>query len=62
MPEGHQERDRLIALARSRLQTELQNGKWSALGEPVDTDPANWLRKAGYRALERLLAQSPEQV
>ena len=60
-PGGHPERDRLIALARNRLQDESRASRWSGLGEPLDADPTEWLRKAGYRALETLLAQSPEQ-
>ena len=59
-PEDHPERERLIALARKRLQGESQASKWSDLGEPEEADPVEWLRKAGYRALEKLLAQSPE--
>ncbi len=60
-PEGHEERDRLVALARNRLRNESRNSRWSGLGEPLDADPVQWLRNAGYRALETLLAQSPEQ-
>ncbi|MYJ95753.1 MAG: DNA repair exonuclease [Proteobacteria bacterium] len=60
-PEGHEERERLVALARHRLRSESRNSRWSGLGEPLDADPAEWLRNAGYRALETLLAQSPEQ-
>ena len=60
-PEGHPERQRLIARARKRLEAESKQPKWSGLGEPVEADPVEWLRKAGYRALEKLLAQSPEQ-
>ena len=60
-PEGHAERDRLIALARNRLRDESQAPRWSGLGEPVEPDPVEWLQKAGYRALETLLAQAQEQ-
>ena len=60
-PEGHAERDRLIALARKRLNAQSRAPRWSGLGEPVEPDAAEWLHKAGYSALERLLAQSPEQ-
>ena len=60
-PEGHPERQRLIALTQKRLEAESKQPKWSGLGEPVEADPVEWLRKAGYRALEKLLAQSPEQ-
>ena len=61
-PEGHPERDRLIALARNRLRAETQASRWSGLGEPPEADPAVWLRDAGYRALEKLLAQAGEPV
>ena len=61
-PEGHEERDRLVALARNHLRNESRNSRWSGLGEPLDADPVEWLRNAGFRALETLLAQSPEQV
>ncbi|MCZ0951136.1 MAG: hypothetical protein OXJ56_01010, partial [Rhodospirillaceae bacterium] len=60
-PEGHPERDRLIALARSRLRDESRTSRWSGLGEPLDPDPVEWLRDAGYRALETLLAQSEDR-
>ena len=60
-PEGHEERDRLVALTRHRLRHESQNSRWSGLGEPSDPDPVEWLRKTGYRALETLLAQTPER-
>ena len=60
-PEGHEGRDRLIALARNRLRDESQAPRWSGLGEPVEPDPVEWLQKAGYRALETLLAQAQEQ-
>ena len=60
-PEGHEGRDRLIARARNRLQEESRQSRWTGLGEPVEPDPVEWLQKVGYRALEALLAQSPEQ-
>ena len=60
-PEGHPERDRLIALARNRLNADARAPRWSGLGEPMEPDPADWLARAGFRALEKLLAQSPEQ-
>lgn len=60
-PEGHPERDRLIALARDRLNYESRAPRWSGLGEPMEPDPADWLARAGYRALEKLLEQAPEQ-
>lgn len=56
-PAGHPQRDRLVALAKERLTTEASKPVWSAL-DPLDIDPAEWLREAGYRALEQLVAQS----
>jgi len=58
-PEGHPDRDRLMALAKARLTHEAGKPVWSAL-LPIDPDPAQWLREAGYRALDQLLAQSAE--
>ena len=58
-PEGHEERDRLVALAKERLGEETKKPVWSALA-PVDPDPVEWLTQAGYRALDQLLAQSAE--
>lgn len=59
-PEGHTERERLVSLARRHLQAESRATKWSGLGESPEPDPVEWLHKAGYRVLERLLAQSPQ--
>ena len=58
-PEGHRERDRLVAQAREALRSQAQKPVWSGLdaGEP---DPVEWLRKAGWRALDQLLAQAPD--
>ncbi len=58
-PEGHPDRDRLLALARERLAHEAEKPVWSAL-PPIDPDPAQWLKEAGYRTLDQLLAQSAE--
>ena len=58
-PEGHPNRDRLVALAKERLAKEASKPVWSAL-EPIDPDPVEWLTQAGYRALDQLLAQSAE--
>ena len=60
-PDGDEERNRLMALARDRLRKESEQSKWNGLGEPLGADPVEWLRKAGYRALETLLAQPREQ-
>ncbi|MDE0270017.1 MAG: metallophosphoesterase [Gammaproteobacteria bacterium] len=58
-PEGHPDRDRLVALAKARFAQEADKPVWSAL-EPVDPDPVEWLTEAGYRALDQLIAQSAE--
>ena len=58
-PEGHPERDRLVALAKERLTKEASKPVWSAL-EPIGPDPVEWLTEAGFRALDQLLAQSAE--
>ena len=56
-PEGHPERDRLVALAKERLSQEAGQPVWSAL-ERIDPDPVEWLTESGYRVLDQLLAQS----
>ena len=57
-PEGDPERERLVGLARRRLAARSTKPVWRALapdaGEP---DPVAWLRRAGFRALDRLLQQ-----
>ena len=58
-PEGHEERDRLVALARERLGREANQPVWGAL-ERIDPDPVEWLTEAGYRVLDQLLAQAAE--
>ena len=55
-PEGHEERDRLVASARERLGQEASKPVWSTL-ERIDPDAVEWLTQAGYRALDQLLAQ-----
>ncbi len=57
-PEGHPQRDDLVAKAQQRLRGQGQNTVWNGLyaDEP---DPVEWLRKAGLRALDQLLAQTP---
>ena len=56
-PEGHPQRDRLLALAKERLTTEASKPVWGAL-DPLDIDPLEWLREAGYSVLDELVAQS----
>ena len=57
-PEGDPERERLVGLARRRLAAQSAKPVWRGLtsgaGEP---DPVTWLRRAGFRALDRLLEQ-----
>ncbi|MCY3750833.1 MAG: DNA repair exonuclease [Gammaproteobacteria bacterium] len=55
-PEGHPDRDRLVAQAREALRSQTQKPVWNGL-DTDDPDPAEWLRKAGLRALDQLLAQ-----
>ena len=55
-PEGHPDRDRLVRLAKERLNEEADKPIWSHL-DPIDINPAEWLAEAGYRALDQLLAQ-----
>ena len=56
-PTGHPERDALVARARQRLRSQAQKPAWHGLDD-AEPDPAEWLRKAGWRALEQLLAQN----
>ena len=55
-PEGHPDRDRLVAQAREALRSQAQKPVWNGL-DTDDPDPVEWLRKAGLRALDQLLAQ-----
>ena len=59
-PEGHPDRDRLVAQAREKLHSEARKPVWSNLetGEP---DAVACLRTAGLRALDQLLAQAPDR-
>ena len=59
-PEGHPDRDRLVAQAHEKLHSEARKSVWSNLetGEP---DAVAWLRTAGLRALDQLLAQAPDR-
>lgn len=58
---GDPERERLLSAARERLVKQARRAAWSDLdGATGDTpDPADWLRRAGFRTLELLLAQQP---
>ena len=61
-PKGHPERDRLVARVTERCDSVASNAIWNDLDDQsvVSLDPAGRLLEAGYQALERLLAQSPE--
>ncbi len=63
-PEGHPGRERLLALARHRFDDIAGNPVWGDVrdGALAATDPVERLRAAGFRALEQLLAQSPDSV
>ena len=67
--EGHAEQDEsieaanqratLIEAAKRRLDAQARLSRWNGL--PAATpDPVEWLRKSGFRALDRLLAQQGE--
>ena len=60
-PEGHPERDRLVAHAREALRSQGQKPVWNGL-DTNDPDPVAWLREAGLRALDQLLARSSDTV
>ena len=57
-PEGDPERERLIEAARRSLHERSAKPVWRGLQSGPDApDPVEWLRRAGYRALDRLLEQ-----
>ena len=61
-PEGNPERDRLVDEARQALRDQTAQSVWRGLGADGDApnpEPVKWLRRAGYRALDRLLDQIP---
>ena len=57
-PAGHPQRDDLVARARRALQDQGNRPVWASL-DADEPDPVEWLRKAGLRALDQLLAQTP---
>ena len=60
-PEGDPERDRLVAAARQALRDQCAQPVWRDLADDEDgPEPVAWLRRAGYRALDRLLDQNPD--
>ena len=56
-PAGDPDRDRLLAEARRGLRNQAGRTAWRGLAGHGDPDPDYWLRQAGFRALDRLLAQ-----
>ena len=58
-PEGHPGRDDLVARARKRLRKQGKVPVWNGL-DADDPDPVAWLRSAGLRALDQLLAQTAD--
>ena len=61
-PKGHPERDRLVAKAHRSLCTQAQKPVWNGLKDDDEPDPVEWLRKAGMRTLDKLLAQAADTV
>ena len=58
-PGGDSERERLVGLAGRRLREESGKSVWRGLPAGAEgVDPLEWLRRAGYRALDRLLDQA----
>ncbi len=58
LPEGDPERERLVGLARRRLVSQSAKPVWRGLAPGAsEPDPVAWLRRAGFRALDRLLEQ-----
>ena len=60
-PKGHPECDDLVAKAQQRLRGQGQKPVWNGLNAD-EPDPVEWLRKAGLRALDQLLAQDSESA
>ena len=61
-PEEDPERDSLVDKARLALRDQSAQSLWRGLGADDDPpEPVVWLRRAGYRALERLLSQVPDR-
>ena len=58
-PAGHSERDKLIAEAEERLRRQAELPRWKQL-HPHPPAALEWLRRAGFRALDNLLAQEAE--
>lgn len=58
-PTEDSERQALLAEARRQLEAQARDARWSGLRAPVSDEEqaADWLRRAGTRLLERMLAQ-----
>ena len=61
-PAGDPGRDRLVEKARQALRDEHARSVWRGVTADGDApEPITWLRRAGYRALDQLLAQIPDR-
>ena len=62
-PSGDPERQNLINRAREHMKPRMDRSWWQPLGtgEPDDAVVADWLRQAGTRALEQLMAQRTDE-
>ena len=58
-PKGHPQRDELVARAHRALQNQRQKPVWNGLDDD-EPDPVEWLRRAGLRALDQLLARNSD--
>ncbi len=56
-PAGDPDREQLLDQARKRLVDQASRTVWRSLEAEGGPDPDHWLRQAGFRALDRLLAQ-----
>ncbi len=70
-PQGDVQRDQLIAEAQERLSRQANAPRWRALhasrpdaveSHPSHPDAVEWLRRAGFRALDQLLAQEAKRT
>ena len=57
--EATRQRAKLIEAAKQRLNAQAGRPRWNGL-PAAKPDPVEWLRKSGFRALDRLLAQEGE--